>query len=254
MRRKLAPNRRLLVIVLLTSKDEVVVGNRCLPRVNRVPAGDLIERVNRERGRAIRRRQQIGVDPERVAWLDVRVFVNPMRPDDLLGRGHATGPFGVGKLHERLPGHRRLELSTTNRKDAAASSNLVFLGGQRHRLVPLASSNVLEAPRDGVEAELVAIARIAHCLGTLDDVQAEVEGVATKNVAHVVGADDHHLEPDFLGDRLEPGGRHLSRRANRKAIAGDHKRLAGVNALAKVRHQIAERAGLPPLVERVETL
>ena len=39
----------------------------------------------------------------------------------------------------------------------------------------------------GSKRELVAVARVGHGLGTLHDVQAEVEGVAAEDVAHVVG-------------------------------------------------------------------
>ena len=51
---------------------------------------------------------------------------------------------------------------------------------------------------------------------------------------------------------FEPGRRHLARAADRKSIARDHERLAAMHAGAKVGHQVAERAGLPTLVERVE--
>ena len=70
----------------------------------------------------------------------------------------------------------------------------------------------------------------------------------------LLAADDDHLEADFFGDGLEAGRRHLARRADGKPIAGNDERLAGVHALAEVGHQIAERAGLPAFVERVEAL
>ena len=82
--------------------------------------------------------------------------------------------------------------------------------------------------------------------------QAKVERVAAEDVAHVVAADDHHLEADFFGDRLQAGGTHLARRADGKPVAGNHERLAAMDTRAKVRHQVAERARLPLLVERVE--
>ena len=84
--------------------------------------------------------------------------------------------------------------------------------------------------------------------------QAEVERVAAEDVAHVVPADDHHLEANFFGDRLQPRRRHFARAADREPIAGDHERLAAMHAGAEVRHQVAERSGLPALVERVEAL
>ena len=58
----------------------------------------------------------------------------------------------------------------------------------------------------------------------------------------------------FLGDALEPGRAHLARRADREAIAGDDERLAAMHAGAEVGHQVAERSGLPALVERLEAL
>ena len=57
-------------------------------------AGDLIERVDRERRRAVGGRQQIGVDAQRRARRQVRgaeILVDAMRPDDLLGRRHPLG-------------------------------------------------------------------------------------------------------------------------------------------------------------------
>ena len=62
------------------------------------------------------------------------------------------------------------------------------------------------------------------------------------------------LAADFLGDALQPRGAHLARRSDRKAIAGDEERLPGVHPRAEVRHQVAERPGLPSLVERLEAL
>src|SRR5213083_2914934 len=62
--RELPSNRGLLVVVWLPREDEVVVGDRGLPRKDDVAAGDLVERVNGERRRAVRRRQEIGVDAQ----------------------------------------------------------------------------------------------------------------------------------------------------------------------------------------------
>src|SRR5436190_1536639 len=79
-------------------EDEVVVGDRSLPREDRVPAGDLVERVDRERRCAVRGRQQVGVDAQRGAARDAGRFVDAMRPDDLLGRRHRAGTLGIGPL------------------------------------------------------------------------------------------------------------------------------------------------------------
>src|SRR5881275_2445472 len=54
-----------------------------------------------------------------------------------------------------------------------------------------------------------------------------------------------YLMPDFR-QRVHRGETFL--------IAGDQERLAAVDALAEVGHQVAEGAGLPPLVERLEAL
>ena len=62
------------------------------------------------------------------------------------------------------------------------------------------------------------------------------------------------LAADFFGDALQPGRTHLARRTDREPIPGDDERLAAVHAAAKVRHQVAERAALPALVEGLETL
>jgi hypothetical protein len=83
-------------------------------------------------------------------------------------------------------------------------------------------------------------------------VQAEVEAVAAEDVAHVVSAHDHQLQACLFGDSLQTRRAHLARRSNGEAIARDDKRLPAVDALAKVRHQVAERSGLPLLVEGVE--
>jgi hypothetical protein len=85
-------------------------------------------------------------------------------------------------------------------------------------------------------------------------VEPEVQRVAPEDVAHVVAADDDHLAADFFGDRLQTGWAHLARRSDREAIACDEERLAAMDARAKIGHQVAERSGLPALVERVEAL
>ena len=138
--------------------------------------------------------------------------------------------------------------------DAARAANLVLLRGQRQRIVRFTPRVVSELPRLRIEAELVAVARIRDCLGTLHDMKPEVDRVATEDVAHAVAADDHQLETDFFGHAFEAGGAHLARRADGKAIAGNEKRFPAVHARPEVGHQIAERPGLPPLIQRLEAL
>jgi len=125
---------------------------------------------------------------------------------------------------------------------------------ERHRIVRLPLRFVGQASRLRLERELVAVFGVGHCLRALHDLQPEIEGVAPEDVAHVVAADDHHVQPDFVGDRLEARGAHLARRSDREAIPRDDEGLAAMNACAKVGHQVAERARLPAFVQRLEAL
>src|SRR2546430_17124072 len=84
--------------------------------------------------------------------------------------------------------------------------------------------------------------------------KAEVERVAPEDVAHPRAADDDELAARLLTDAFEPGRAHLARRADREAIARDDEGLAAAHALAEVRHEKAERARLPAVIEGVEAL
>jgi hypothetical protein len=55
--REFPADARLLVVVGLAREDEVIVGDCSLARIDRAAARDLVERMNRERRRAIGRRQ-----------------------------------------------------------------------------------------------------------------------------------------------------------------------------------------------------
>ena len=252
--RELTPDPGLLVVVGPAGEDEVIVGDRRLAGIDEAAAGDLIEGVNGEGRGAVRRRQQVGVDAERRAGLDLGVRVDPMRPHDLLGRGHPARALRIGPLDPRRGGRRRGEFPPADRDDPAAAPDLVFLRRQRHRIVGLALRLVRQPARIGVEAEFVAVGRIGHRLGTLDDFQAEVERVAAKDVAHVPAADDHHLQSDFFGDAFESRRAHLPRRTDGESIAGHQERLAAMHPRAEIRHQVAERPRLPTLVERGQAL
>ncbi len=178
-----------------------------------------------------------------------------MRPDDLLGRGHPSRLRGIRPLDRAVRSSTDcLELAAPRREDAAGLADLVLLRAQRHRLVLLALGFVGQAPRLRLERELVAVFRVGNRLRALHDLQPEVERVAPEDVAHVVAADDHHLEADLVGDRLEAGRAHLARRADGEPVAGDEEGLAAVNARAEIGHQVAERSRLPALVERIEAL
>ena len=101
-------------------------------------AGDLVEGVNRERRRAVRRRQQIGVDAQRRARLQIRrrqLLVDPVRPDDLLGGGH--------RLARRVARASRstARVSTDSRNSRRPTAKMPplrrissSLGDKRHRL------------------------------------------------------------------------------------------------------------------------
>ncbi len=253
--RELAADARLLVVVFLAGEDEVVVGDRGLARVDGVAAGDLVEGVDGERRGAVGGRQQVGVDAQRRAGHDVGVLVHAVRPDDLLGGGHR--PRARSASGHTISGVRSTDERNSRRPTAKMPplwriSSSFALSGTGVYVLPCVT--LTSCARHGIEGELVAVLRVGHRLGALHDVQAEVERVAAEDVAHVVAADDHHLEAHLLGDRLEARGRHLARAADGEAVAGDDEGLARVHAGAEVGHQVAERPGLPALVQRVEAL
>ena len=122
-------------------------------------------------------------------------------------------------------------------------------------VVGLALRHVRAAARDaGSKLNSSPSRASATASGLCTTCSPRLKRVAAEDVAHVVAADDHHLEAGFFGDALEPGRAHLARRSDREPIAGDDERLAAVHARAEVGHQVAERAGLPALVERLEAL
>jgi hypothetical protein len=83
--RELAADRRLPVVVAPAREDEVIVGDRRLPRKDRVSARNLVERVDGEGRRAVRGREQVRVHAQGGAGPDIGRLVDAMRPDDLLG-------------------------------------------------------------------------------------------------------------------------------------------------------------------------
>src|SRR3981081_1298864 len=119
-------------------------------------------------------------------------------------------------------------------------------------LVALAARLVGQLPRARIERERIPFLRILDGLTALDHGEPEVQRVASENVAHRRTADDDHLEPRFVGNTLEAGGTHLARASDREAVARDDERLAAMHALAEVRHEVPERASLPPRVKGVE--
>ena len=204
--RELAADRRLLVVVVLAGEDEVIVGDRGLARIDRVAAGDLVERVDRKRRGAVRGRQQIGIDAQRRAGLDLG---DPCRRD--APRRSARWSSSVRARPDRPVDRRRASTDVRNSRRPTAKMPPLrrissSFGVSGTGLVGLALRDVGELPRHRIERELVAVLRVGDGLRALHDVQAEVEGVAPEDVAHVVAADDDHLEAGFLGDALQPGG------------------------------------------------
>ena len=177
-----------------------------------------------------------------------------MGPHNLFGRRETTGLPGVRPLDDRRGPDRRRELPAARGIDSAGLADLVLLRRERNGVVGSALRLVHQTARLRIEAERIAVASIGDRVRALDDLESEVEGVAAKDVAHVVAADDHHLQAGFVRDGFQAGGAHLARRPDSEPVAGDHERLAAMDAGAEVGHQIAERAGLPPLIEGLEAL
>src|SRR5438874_13002328 len=120
-------DRGLLVVRLAAIEDEVVVRDRDLPRTDRVAAGDLVERVDREGRRPVGRGEQIGIDADRGAGADVRVLVDAVRPEDLLGRGELPRRLRVGPTYLRRATNRVGELTPSDLDDPAGPSDVLFL-------------------------------------------------------------------------------------------------------------------------------
>ncbi len=144
--RKLAADCGLLVVVFLLGEDEVVVGDRRLPWNDRPSASDLVERMDGERRRAVRRRQQIGVYTQRGARRHLSGSVDAMRPHDLLGGGHRAGLLRIRPFDSRRRFEGRSELAAAGREDAAGLTDFVFLRRQWYRRVRLALCFVRQAP------------------------------------------------------------------------------------------------------------
>ena len=250
--RELAADGGLLVIILLAREDEVIVGDGRLPRKDRVAAGNLVEGMDRERRGAVRGGQQIRIDAQRGSGADLSLLVDAMGPDDLFGRRHAPGLVCIRPFDARRSLNRRPELAPAGGDDPAGAPNFIFLDGQRHRNILFVLRVVREPARPRVEAELVAVARVGHGLRTLHHVQAEIERVPAKDVAHVGAADHDHLETHFFGHALEPGRAHLARRSDREPIAGNQKVLSPMDPRAEIGHEVAKRSGFPAQIERLE--
>src|SRR2546427_944047 len=252
--RELLADRGLLVGVLLLVEHEVVVRDRGLSRIDRVAAGDLVERVDGERRGPVGRGEQVRVHAQRRAGPHVGAFVDAVRPEDLFRRGQAArGPL-VGPGDPRCGAHGARELAPTDRDDPARAADLLLLRRERRGRVGLAARLVGERPRRGVEAERVALLRVFDGRAALKHGQAEVECVTAEDVAHGRPADDDDLVAGLLADALQPRGAHLAGAADREAGARDDEILSPRDALTEVGHEIPERARLPALVKAFEAL
>ena len=115
-----AADAGLLVVGLDAGEDEVIVGDRRLARIDRVAAGDLVEGVDRKRRGAVGGRQQVGVDAQRRARLELarlQILVDAVRPDDLLGGASSVArASGRGQSIDR---RRRAPTSSNSRRPTA---------------------------------------------------------------------------------------------------------------------------------------
>ena len=204
----------LLVVGVDAGENEVIVGDSRLPGIDGATPGYLVERVNRKRCSTVRSWEEVGVDAQGHARRQVgrpKILVDAMRPDDLLGRRHSRGGVRLGPVHDGARQHGLAELAPANREDTATSADLFLLWRQRDRIVRLALRDVSQLPRERIERELVPIAGVGDSLRALDDVQTEIEAVAPEDVAHVLAADDDHLQAGFLCDTFEARRAHLAR-------------------------------------------
>src|SRR4030095_10012138 len=97
-----------------SGKDEVIVGDGCLARIDRVAAGDLIERVNGKRRGPVGSRQQIRVDLQRVPGPHfATAFVDAVRPDNLLRCRQEAREFRRWKFDNRTLFNRAAKLTSS---------------------------------------------------------------------------------------------------------------------------------------------
>ena len=225
--------------------------------IDRVAAGDLVEGVDREGRGAVRRRQQVGVDAQR------RARLKPRGVDRLSTRcAHmicsvVVMPRGAARRRaSRSPAraHRRRELAPADREDAAAAADLLFLRRQRHRRRRSCPASRSRARACGSNVNSSPSRASATASGLCTTCRPRLKPLRRKMSPMLWPQTIDHLEAGLFGDALEARRAHLARRADREAIAGDDERLAAMHARAEVRHQVAERAGLPALVERLEAL
>ena len=156
-----AADRRLLLVLGLAGEDEVIVGDRRLARIDEVAAGDLVERVDRERRRAVGGRQQIRVDAQRESGLEVLAVRGPGRRGaprrsarSTSCRGRASRPASPAPARSSI---ERAQFPPAHGEDAAAPADLFFLRRERHGDVRPALRHVRDRARDRIERELVVV-------------------------------------------------------------------------------------------------
>ncbi len=230
----------------------MIAGDGRLAGMDQLAPGDALEGINGKRGGAVGGGQKVGIELQggpRPHWL---AAVHAVGPDDLLGGGHGAGLVGVGPNQLGLSAHRGGQLTPAQGEDASGGSDLLLHRRQGQGLIALLSGQVHQAATDRVELEAIALAGVLNSLGRLHHVQSQVERVAPKDVAHGVAAHDDQVQARLLGDGLEPGRAHLARGADAETVTGDHEGLSGGYALTKIRHQVAESACLPAVIQRIQ--
>ena len=154
----------LLVVRLTAVEHEVVVRDRGLAREDRVPAGDLVEGVDRERCRAVRSRKEVAPHPDRRSRPHLGVAVDAMRPRDLLARREPARRTRVGPLDLRRALERLTELAAADGDDPAGAADVLLLRRERERLVRAPPRLVREPARRRIEREGVTFLRVLHRL------------------------------------------------------------------------------------------
>ena len=251
--RERLPDGRLPLVIGTAGKHKMIVGNGGLPRVDAIAAGNLIERVNGERRGSVGGGQQISVHADVSPGTSVRRSLSTRCAQMICSvvvidrASAASGNSTTGACSTDARNSRRPTAMMPPLRRISSSFGVSGSGSYVFDCVRFSSRLVL-----GIEQKLVTVPCIVDRLGALHDMQPEIERVAAEDVSDADAADDDHLETGFLRNPLEPGGAHLTRGANCEPVAGHHEGLPAVHPFAEVGHQIAERSGLPAVVERFQ--
>ena len=246
-------DRGLPVVGLAPREDEVVVRDGGLARINGAP-GDFPEGVDRERRGAVGSGQEVRRYQDAFSHRDRDPAIHPVGPEDLLGHGEPALLFGAGPFDLRLAGQGGEELPASGGEDAAGRPEFGFLPVERLRLVGAAERFVGESPVRRVEAEAVAIPGVLGRGGTLENFEAEVQGVPAEDVADPASEDQHERRARIPCDPEESCRAHLPRGPDTEPFARDHEVRSGPYPGGEIRHQVEKRPDFPALVERVQTL